>query len=177
MAEFWNPTGLLGDPRVLVDEAAKDGPAPDLLLGQVGHGVIGPGRAKLAAAMGPSSVVVGLVTGQDRPQVSFADDQHPVDDLGPGGEHEPLRKGIRPRAPGRDLYRFDAGAGQDGVEGHGELPGPVAEQEPEVRGAVAEIHQKIADLLCGPRPVRVRGDAGDMDVARPAFITKKQYKR
>jgi hypothetical protein len=50
-------------------------------------------------------------------------------------------------------------------EGHGELPGPVADEEPEVRGAVAEIHQKIADLLCGPRPVRVRGDAEDMDVA------------
>jgi hypothetical protein len=50
-------------------------------------------------------------------------------------------------------------------EGHGALPGPVAEQEPEARGAPAEVHQKIADLLGGPRPVRVRGDAGDMDVA------------
>jgi hypothetical protein len=131
----------------------RDGPASDLLLGQAGHGVIGPGRAKLAAAMGPSSVVVRLVPGQDRPQVSFAGDQHPVDDLGPGGEHEPLRTGIRTRAPGRDLYRFDADAGQGGVEGHGELPGPVAEQEPEVCGAAAEIHQEIADLLGGPRPV------------------------
>ena len=46
-----------------------------------------------------------------------------------------------------------------------ELPGPVADDEPEVRGTVAEIHQEIADLLCGPRPVRVRGDAEDMDVA------------
>jgi hypothetical protein len=59
----------------------------------------------------------------------------------------------------------------------GELPGPVADEDPEVRGAVAGIHQKIADLLCGPRPVRVRGDAEDMDVARPASITKKQYRR
>ena len=74
---------------------AKDGPASDPLLGQVGHGVVGPGRAKLAAARGPSSVVVGLVPGRDRPQVSFADDQHRVGDLGPGGEHEPLRQGIR----------------------------------------------------------------------------------
>jgi len=111
------------------------------------------------------SVVVGLVPGQDRPQVSFADDQHPFDDLGPGGEHEPLRKGIRTRAPGRDLYRFAAGAGQRRVEGRSELASPVADQEPEVRGAVAGIHHKIADLLCGPRPVRVRGDTEDMDVA------------
>jgi hypothetical protein len=95
--------------------AAKDGPASDLLLGQVGHWVIGPGRAKLAAAMGPSPVVVGLVPGQDRPRVSFAGGQHRVGDLGPGGEHEPFRTGIRTRAAGRDLYRFDAGAGQDSV--------------------------------------------------------------
>ncbi len=86
----------LGDPLVFVDEAAKDGPASDPLLGQVDHRVIGPGWTKLTAAMRASSVVVGLVPGQDRPQMSFAGDQHPVDDLGPGGEHEPLRKSIGP---------------------------------------------------------------------------------
>jgi hypothetical protein len=36
-----------------------------------------------------------LVLGQDRPQVPLADGQHPVGDLGPGGEHEPLRESIR----------------------------------------------------------------------------------
>jgi hypothetical protein len=49
--------------------------------------VVGPGRAELAAAMGLPSVVVRLVVGQDRPQMSFAEDQQPVGDLGPGGEH------------------------------------------------------------------------------------------
>jgi hypothetical protein len=44
-------------------------------------------------------------------------------------------------------------------------PGPVAGQEPEACGAVAEIHQEIADLLGGPRPVRVRGDSGNVHVA------------
>jgi hypothetical protein len=43
---------------VFVDEAAEDGPALDPLLGEVGDGVFGPGRAELAAAMGSSSVVV-----------------------------------------------------------------------------------------------------------------------
>jgi hypothetical protein len=28
--------------------------------------------------------------------MAFADDEHPVGDLGPGGEHEPLRAGIVP---------------------------------------------------------------------------------
>jgi hypothetical protein len=36
------------------------------------------GRVELAAAMGSSSVVVGLALGQDRPQTRFAEDQHPV---------------------------------------------------------------------------------------------------
>jgi len=128
--------------------------------------VVGPGRAKLAAAMGWSSVVVGLVPGQDRPQVSFAEDQHPVGDLGPGAEHDPLRIGIRARAPGRDLYRFDAGAGQDRVEGRGELPSPVADEEPEVRGAVAEIHQRLR--ICDDQrvPAGQRGHAGEPHAQR-----------
>jgi hypothetical protein len=31
---------------------------------------------------------VGRVLGQDQPQVPFAEDQHPVGDLGPGGQDE-----------------------------------------------------------------------------------------
>lgn len=84
--------------------------------------------------------------------MSFAGDQHPIGNLGTGGEHEPFCIGVRARAPRRDLYWLDAGAGQDRVEGFGELPGPVAEQEPEVGGAVTEVHQQIADLQGGPRP-------------------------
>ena len=48
-----------------------------------------PGRVELAAAMGTTSVVMGLVLGQDRPQMTLAEDQHPVGDLRPGREHEP----------------------------------------------------------------------------------------
>src|SRR5436309_1466928 len=39
-----------------------------------------------------------------------------------------------------------------------------ADQEPEVRGAIAEVDKQVADLLCGPRPVRVRGHAEDVYV-------------
>jgi len=56
--------GLRG-PLVFVDEAAEDGSAPYPLFGEVGGGMVGPGRAELAAAVGSSSVVVGLVLGQD----------------------------------------------------------------------------------------------------------------
>ena len=58
-------------------------------------GVVGPGRVELAAAMGSSSVAVGLVLGQDRPQMSLAEHQHPVGDLRLGGEHEPFRMSVR----------------------------------------------------------------------------------
>ncbi|HMD25879.1 MAG TPA: hypothetical protein VKH61_17410, partial [Streptosporangiaceae bacterium] len=33
--------------------------------------------------------------GQDRPQMPLADDQHPVGDFGPDGEHESFRMGVR----------------------------------------------------------------------------------
>jgi hypothetical protein len=91
----------------------RTGPAFDPLVGEVGDGMVGPGRVELAAAVGSSSVVVGLVPGEDRFQMSFAEDQHPVGDLGPGGEHEPFGVGVRAGASGWDLHGCDAGAGQD----------------------------------------------------------------
>ena len=94
--------------------------------------MVGPGRVELAAAMGPSSVVVGRILGQDRLQMSLAEDQHPVGDLGPGGEYEPFRKSIRSRAARRDLHGLDTSVGQDCGKRCGELPSPVADQEPEV---------------------------------------------
>jgi hypothetical protein len=52
------------------------------------------------------------------------------------------------------FHRGDAGAGQDRVEGFGELPGAVADQELEVPAVIAKVHQEVADLLGGPRSVR-----------------------
>jgi hypothetical protein len=68
--------------------------------------VIGPGRAELTAPMGPPSVVTGLVLGRDRPQMPFAEDQHPVFDLLAGGEHEPFRISVRLRAARRDRHHL-----------------------------------------------------------------------
>jgi hypothetical protein len=45
--------------------------------------------------MGSSSVVVGLLPSQDRLQVAVTEDQHPVGDLRPGGEHESFCVGVR----------------------------------------------------------------------------------
>jgi TolB protein len=41
---------------------------------------------------------MGLVLGQDRPEVPLTEDEHPVGELCPGGEHEPFRVSVRARA-------------------------------------------------------------------------------
>jgi len=48
---------------------------------------------------------------------------------------------FRARTPGRDLHGLDTGVGQDRVKRCGELPGPVADQEPATGGALTEIDQ------------------------------------
>jgi hypothetical protein len=52
----------------------------------------------------------------------------------------------------------DTGIGQDCVKRRRELTGPIMDQEPEAGGAITQIHHEVADLLHGPRPIRVRGD-------------------
>jgi hypothetical protein len=54
------------------------------------------------------------------------------------------------------------GAGEDGVEGRGELAASVADQEPEPVDAVAEFHEQVAGLLGDPVPGRVRDDPGEV---------------
>ena len=95
----------------------------------------------------------------------FAEDQHPVGNLGPGGEHESFRISVRPWTPRRDFHHIDPGVSPHRVERIGELTGPVPDQEPEPRGAIAQIHQQVANLLYGPRPVWVCGDPEDVHVA------------
>src|SRR5205807_7741098 len=48
---------------------------------------------------------------------------------------------FRPRAARWDLADGDAGVGQHGIEGVGELAGPVADQDLELVGPVAEVHE------------------------------------
>ena len=87
--------------------------------------MVGSWWPKLAGSVRGLAVVVPGVLGQDVPKVALAEDRHPVGELGTGGEHEPLRVGVRARAAGRDLQGGDAGVGAHSVEGGGELAGPV----------------------------------------------------
>jgi hypothetical protein len=82
----------------------------------------GRGGRSWPTAVRPPSVVVGLVLGQDHPQMPLAEDQQLVGDLGPGGQHEPFRLSVRARVPGRNLHRLDTGVGQDRVKRRGGPP-------------------------------------------------------
>ena len=75
--------------------------------------MVGPGWLELEGAVWSSPVVVPRIFGHHAAQVPFAEDQHPVGDLGPGGEHESFGVSIRARAPGRNPRCGDADAGQD----------------------------------------------------------------
>jgi len=108
------------------------------------------------------AVVVSGVVGQHSAQVAFAEDQHPVGQLGPRGQHEPLRESIRAGTAGRNLHHVDAGVGKHGVEDGGELAGPIADEILERCCTVTKVEEKIPGLLGGPRPVGVGGDPEDM---------------
>ena len=65
--------------------------------------------------MGSSPVVMRGVLGQDGVEVAFAEDQHPVGDLGPNGEDEPFRIGVRAR--GSAAFRAGPGSARRGPRG------------------------------------------------------------
>jgi len=50
--------------------------------------------------MWPPRVVMGRVHGKHPAQVPLSEDQHPVGDLGPHGQHETFGKAVRPRLSG-----------------------------------------------------------------------------
>jgi hypothetical protein len=66
--------------------------------------------------------------------------------------HEALRDRVGPRPSDRGADDADISAGENGVEGGGELAVPVADQEAELLGTVAKVHQQVAGLLGDPRP-------------------------
>jgi hypothetical protein len=64
--------------------------------------------------------------------------------------------GVRAWCPNWGADDGDVGAGEHGVESGGELGISVADQEPELLGAVAEVHQHVAGLLGDPGAVAER---------------------
>ena len=109
--------------------------------------MVGPGRAGLAAAMGSPPVVMGLILGRDRPQMPLAEDEHPVGDLGPGGEHEPFRISVHPRRLDRRADNPDARSLEHRIECGGEAGVPVVQDKICPCPGVFQVHEQVPGLL------------------------------
>src|SRR6476620_3433213 len=107
-------------------------------------------------------VVMHRIPGEHTAQVSIAEDQHSVGDLGTYCQHEAFGVAVRAWTPRRDLDHLDAGVRQDRVERRRELAGAIADEEPETGGMAAEVHDEVAGLLCRPGPIGMPGHAQDM---------------
>jgi hypothetical protein len=81
------------------------------------------------------------VLAEDRPQVPFVVDEHPVGALGSCGAYPPLGIAIGPGRPGRSLHDLHALAGEDIVEHAGELGVTVPDEEAEGADPVCEVHE------------------------------------
>jgi hypothetical protein len=87
---------------------------------------------------------VGGVPGEHLAQLPLTEEQHPVGDLGPDGQHEAFGETVRPRTPRRNPERLDTGIDQYRVERRRDLTGPIANEEPEPADVFAEIYQQVA---------------------------------
>ena len=118
-------------------------------------------------------VVVIDVFLQHCSEVAGSDDQEVVEAFAAQGADEAFRDRIRPGCPDRGVDDADVGAGEHGVERGGELAVPVADQELELLGAIAELHQQVAGLLRDPVPGRVGGYAAEVHPAAAVLIIRK----
>ncbi len=64
-------------------------------------------------------------------EMAWSRDQHVVEAFPAQRPDEAFRDRVRPGRPDRGADDLDVGAGEDGVEGGGELAVAVADQEPE----------------------------------------------
>jgi hypothetical protein len=107
------------------------------------------------------AVILSDVLGQHLPLVPLAEDQHVIQALTAQRSHEALRERVRPRRPDRRPDHPRAVTGEDVVECNGELTVPVADEEPEPPGPLAEVSEQVPGLLGGPGSGRMGGDAQD----------------
>jgi hypothetical protein len=97
--------------------------------------------------------------------MAWSGDQEVVEAFPAQGADEAFRDRVRPGCSDRRPNDPHVSAGEDCVEGRGELAVPVTDQQPESVGSIVEVHEQVAGLLGDPVPGRVGGDPGDVHVA------------
>jgi hypothetical protein len=147
---------------VLVDRVTEYFPAPHRCAGRRDDRLVLAGWSLVAGLVGPVPVVMAGVLAEDRSKVPFVVDEHPVGALGSRGWYPTLGIAVRPWRPRWSPDNLDALAGEDLVEGAGELGVAVADEEAERGDLATEIYDVVAGLLCCPCAVRVGGHAEDV---------------
>src|SRR5437773_12407377 len=107
------------------------------------------GRSLLAGLVRAVPVVVAGVFAEDRSEMPFVVDQHPVGALGSCGVNPPFGVTVGSWRPRRGLGYLHALVGEDLIEGAGELGVAVPDEEAEGAGPVAEVDEQVAGLLGG----------------------------
>jgi hypothetical protein len=137
---------------VLVDQASKDGRRRICRALALGWAIT-RGGAPLQRSVRTLRVVVRGLCREDAVHVLLSEDHHPVGEFGVNGQHEAFTKAVRSRTSWWDLDHRDTRIRKHCVERGRELSSPIADEEPEPRGVVAEIHHDVAGLpkRCGAR--------------------------
>src|SRR5215212_3939998 len=138
------------DLHVLVYETAESISAQGLecSTGRWGSGACG--RLLMQRSVWAVGVVVLDELVQHLRQVAWSGDQRVVEAFAAQSADEALGDRVCARCPDWGADDGDVGAGEHGVECGGELGVSVTDQEPELLGAVAEVHQQVAGLPGDP---------------------------
>src|SRR5258706_10549275 len=118
----------------------------------------------LVAAPG---VVVLDVAAQDVTQMPVAGDEDPVGALAANRCDPPFCEGVYPGRLRRGGHNVDAGEGEHGVEGGGELRVAVPDQVGESAPGLLQVRGQVSGLLDGPVPCGMGGDAEQVDPPGP----------
>jgi hypothetical protein len=121
------------------------------------------------ALVAAAGVVVADVLGQDRAQMLFTGDEHPVGALGPYRAYEALGISVHSGRLWRDGQRCDPDRGERGVERVGELGIAVPDQLGEPAPGLCQLAGEVAGELGGPLARRVPGDPEQVHPPRLEF--------
>jgi hypothetical protein len=157
-----NPDSSCRGSVILVDQPSKHVPPADFSRAD-GLPVIGAVQrgGQLKRSVRSMSVVVLGVGLQHPVEVPTAEDQHPVQALGPDRADPPLGEGVRVRCSDRGEDHPRTVGAEHLVEGSRELRVPVVDQEPRLRCSVLQFHGEVPGLLGDPHRARVRRGGGE----------------
>jgi hypothetical protein len=122
----------------------------------------------------PVTVVVKFVLAKYGRGVAPIDDEDAVEEFASDGADEAFGNGVGPGRPHGRPDDLDAVAGEDGVEGRGELGIAIADEELEPPASLVEVHGQVASKLSQPRSGRARCNSEDVDTAGGVLDSKER---